>query len=576
MSNNDFKELIPEVSPADEFLEISNDFTDPTEIVREAISNAFDAGSNIIKISAHIDRTSGKDELVITIEDDGEGMGAEQMKGFFGLGFSNRRIKDEFGNKASGAIGEKGHGTKIFFNSHRIELETVRDGELIRAKMDTPLQILRTGKLPKAIYSITKTDRADGTKIIVVGYNDNNPSGFGHNALKDYILWFTKFGSFENELSIKKNKNMVLHLSGLGHDQNNPERITFGHIFPPENTNITTLKKSDKIAPLDFYVAKWNAVNIPVTGMPDSTIDIVFFIEGDKIKRQYNKMIHEKYVSWQDGEYNVEQRYGLWVAKDYIPISRHNEWVATRSEWTKYHAFVNCQEFCLTANRASVDNTPPEILEAIENTVKNFFDTKIKPDPKFQKYLQELEKEQQYRDARAEEKDFDRRKKAALKQKVCEYQDILFIEPRQEGGVFSMVMQLLAVNADLFGFQVVDYDTRYGYDLLVTKDTALDLNRAALRFVEMKHILHRDFSHSFGKLASVICWDTKLSNEDHVTDLKGEQRTLRITAPGCEDANGYTKFMLITDTEEHNIEVFVLKEYLKEKLGMDFKSRTRE
>ena len=323
--------------------------------------------------------------------------------------------------------------------------------------------------------------------------------------------------------------------------------------------NITQLRKSDKVSPLDYYVAKWEAKNIPVQGMPDSTIDIVFYIEGDQIKREYNEMIHQKYTAWNEGEYNVEQRYGLWLSKDYIPIARRNELVAEKSEWTKYHAFVNSQDFRLTANRASVDNTPPGTMEAISETVKNYFKTKIKPDQKFQKYLEELEKERQYRDANAEEKDFDRRKKATLKQKVCKHEDILFIEPRQEGGVFSMVMQLLTLNPDLFGFSVVDYDTKFGYDLLVTKDTALDLNRASLKFVEMKYVLHREFSHSFGKLSSVICWDTKLANDDKVTDLKGNIRTLRITPPNSDDPKSYTKFMLTSDTEDHNIEVFVLK-----------------
>lgn len=219
---------------------------------------------------------------------------------------------------------------------------------------------------------------------------------------------------------------------------------------------------------------------------------------------------------------------------------------------------------------------PPAILKAIGVTVEKFFKTKIKPDKKFQKYLEELEREQQYRDAQAEEKDFDKRKKATLRQKVSKYKKILFIEPRQEGGVFSMVMQLLALDPDLFGFNVVDYDTRFGYDLLVTKDTVLDLNRAALRFVEMKYELHRNFSHSFGKLAAVICWDTKLANEDKVTDLKGEERTLKITPPSEEDENEYTKFMLTSDTAGHNIEVFVLREFLKERLNLDFKARTKE
>jgi hypothetical protein len=137
-------------------------------------------------------------------------------------------------------------------------------------------------------------------------------------------------------------------------------------------------------------------------------------------------------------------------------------------------------------------------------------------------------------------------------------------------------MVLLAKKPELFGFKIVDYDTGFGYDLLVTKDTSLDLNRAALRFVEMKHELRRDFSHSFAKLAGVICWDTKLSNEDEITDLKGVKRVLKITAPRSEDPEPYTKYMLTSDTDEHNIEVFVLKELLKQKLNLDFRPQAKK
>lgn len=568
-------ELVPEVSPADEILEISNDFTDPKEIVREGISNAFDATATIIKIRAHIDKSTGTDELTIEIDDNGEGMDVEALRSFFGLGLSTRRTKDESGYKVGDAIGEKGHGTKIYFNSRNIEVIAVNNGNQIAAHMDEPRKTLKQGKLPKVSYEMRRVKRENGTKVVVRGYNENNQAGFGHESLKDYIFWCTKFGSFELELGVKNHKNAVLHLTGLGRS-GQPERLLFGHPFPKENTNVTELKKSDKVAPLDFYVAHWIFPNEPVLGMPNSKMDIVFYIEGDKIKRKYNPMIHEKYATHKEGDYNVEQRYGLWLAKDHIPITRKNEWVAERSEWTKYHAFVNCQEFRLTANRASVDNTPPAILEAVGETVRAVFDQKIRPDPKFQKYLEELQKEEQYKDAAAEEKEFARRKKAALQQKACKYKDILFIEPRQEGGVFSMMMQLLALDSRLFGFQVVDYDTRFGYDLLATKDSALDLNRAALRFVEVKYGLHRDFSHSFAKLAAVICWDTKLANEDEVEDLKGEKRTLKITSPQSEDPDSYTKFMLVSDTEPHNIEVFVLKEFLKDRLSMDFKARTKD
>lgn len=566
----------PEVSREAEFLEICNDFTEPREIVREAISNSFDAGASVIKIGVHIDKSGGIDELVLTFEDDGQGMDEVAFKAFFSLGSSTRRSRDDRGFKNSGAIGEKGHGTKIYFNSRMIEVRTVSGGMLLEGTMKDPRQKLQRDEMPVVEYRSDPVDAPNGTRVTVRGYNNNSSGKFGHAALKDYLQWFTKFGSCELLLGKKKFENVVLHLAGLGHANGEPERLAFGHPFPQENTNLTTLKKSDKVAPMDFYVARWVFPSVPVDGKPGSTIDIVFSLEGDQAKRVINPMVHEKWKSWTDGEYNVEERYGLWICKDFIPIDRKNSWVAERSEWTKFHAFVNSQDVRLTANRSSIDNTPAADLNCVEQTVRRVFKEQISPDEKYRKYLEELERQQQYKNAEAEEKDFARRKKAAMGQKVVTYEGCTLIAPRQEGGVFSLVMQLLAINPNLFGFVVVDYDTAFGYDLLVTDDTALDLNRAALRFVEMKHELRREFSHSFAKLAAVLCWDTKLSNEDIVEDLTGAQRTLKITSPKSDNSLEYTKYMLMSDTDKHNIEVIVLKEFLAEKLNLEFRSRTKE
>ena len=117
----------PEVNPQAEFLEICNDFTEPREIVREAISNGFDAGARRIEITAYVDRMTGKDELVLRFKDDGHGMDETGLKSFFSLAMTTRMLKDEFGFKSSGAIGEKGHGTKIYFNSRKIEVSSVKN-----------------------------------------------------------------------------------------------------------------------------------------------------------------------------------------------------------------------------------------------------------------------------------------------------------------------------------------------------------------------------------------------------------------------------------------------------------------
>jgi hypothetical protein len=568
----------PEVDEAREFLEISSDFGDPREIIREAISNSFDANAHTISISAFIDKSSGEDELVVTFQDDGEGIGEEELKLFFGLGKTNRQRLDELGRKCTAAIGEKGHGTKIYFNSKRIEVETIKNGMLIKAHLDNPKKSLRNRIVPDVDYEKSDTTSQSGTKIIVRGYNDNNQQGFSHQELKDYIFWSTKFGSFERELKATKNDNVALWLSGIGWKEGVGEPLKFGHPFLKENTDIRTLRTLDKVSPLDFYVARWVFQDKPVIGMPSVMLDFIFYIEGDKAKRSYNKMIHEAWTSWQDGQYTVADRYGLWLCKDFIPIERRdaNSWISQKSEWTKYHAFANCQDFRLTANRGDVGNTPPRILEAVKTTIKDIFEKEIKTDAKWLKYQDELDKEQMYQTAQKEEKDFERRKKATLAKKTAKLGQVELFEPRQESGVFSLVLQLLTVQPDLFGFEVVDYDTAIGYDLLVTRDTVLDLNRASLMFAEIKYELQRDFNHSFKKLATVICWDTKLSNEDEVTDLTNAKRTMKITPPNKNIEKSYTKYMLVSDTEPHNIEVFVLKDFLKEKLGLEFKPRTAE
>ena len=72
----------PEVKDCSVFKEIALNTVKPLEILREAISNADDANANQINIS--IDRDE-KGELIIIIEDNGDGMRLEEIHKFFNL-----------------------------------------------------------------------------------------------------------------------------------------------------------------------------------------------------------------------------------------------------------------------------------------------------------------------------------------------------------------------------------------------------------------------------------------------------------------------------------------------------------
>ncbi len=64
-------------------------------------------------------------------------------------------------------------------------------------------------------------------------------STFVQNIIKDYIKWFTKIGSIETVFEILHNTNFKIFLKGLDVDEF--EEITFGHIFPDENSDIQKL-----------------------------------------------------------------------------------------------------------------------------------------------------------------------------------------------------------------------------------------------------------------------------------------------------------------------------------------------
>jgi hypothetical protein len=203
-------EVKPLVNAEAEFLEIASDFGNPLEIVREAISNSIDAGAKSVRIEFIVEEIDGSQTLVIRIEDDGCGMTRQVLeRDFWGLGFSNSR---EEKNK----IGEKGHGTKIFLRSEEVFVATHSAEGSYESVCERPMRALtrRQPHQPR-IRPMPRTQDHTGTLIQINGYNQNERSAFVQNVVKDYILWFTKFGSVEAIFGIDSLKDLKLHLALL-------------------------------------------------------------------------------------------------------------------------------------------------------------------------------------------------------------------------------------------------------------------------------------------------------------------------------------------------------------------------
>ncbi|MBZ0264107.1 hypothetical protein K8I28_05520, partial [bacterium] len=405
--------------------------------------------------------------------------------------------------------------------------------------------------------------------ISIYGYNNNSMELFTHSVIKDYVLWFTKHGSIEREFNVFDNSDVNLLLKGL--DSSESESITHGHIFPPESNNINELFSEYIVKAPDYYCKR--VINRgQLKNRPDIHYDAIFSIEGNRVKHGYNDMVRRGGYQAPVGAYTVQERYGLWICKDYIPIQRVNEWIPGKGyEYTKLHAFINCQNLSLTANRGSIDNTPSEILKDLKNAVKNIYEKIIGSDEWSE--MEWLEQEASgYRTAEKEKSDYDWRIKKIKRRNTTIYKGVGLIEPERESGVLSIFIQLSLLEKELFPFEIVDYDTHVGIDVIAKGDIDTPIYQSKLYYVEFKNILTGAFNHSFDNLHAIVCWTTSIKNGDVVHDVKGKKRVMKIV----KNENCERKFFLDERTDPHRIQVYVLKDYLKEKLNIEFTPNNSE
>jgi hypothetical protein len=501
----------------------------------------------------------------------------EEIGAFFGLGHSMKKGGEtELYAGSDEVIGEKGHGTKVYFNSKRVEVRTSRDGQKFVATLDRPLAVMtRGGTLEAEVDGPTPgTPGEHGTQIIVYGYNKNDVALFGHARLRDHVLWFTKFGSCEKELGIVKHASVKLYLKGL--DRPEPEELTFGHNFPPEASDVRKLERQYEGEQVASHYCRRFTFSGHLPNNPDIDYQAVISVEGNKVKYKNNPMVRRPGYKAPSGAYKVAERYGIWLCKDFIPVEQRNEPITYKgSEFTRLHGFFNCQGFRLSANRGTVAPTEGKIKDDVDRVLKELYD-EIFDDNKVDDLFDELDEIADVkRKLRKEREEYEKRKLRADSADVAEYKGVILVEPTSEIGVLSMMVQLSVIEPDLFPFTILDYDMKSGYDVLAGNTSMNSVNAVEKYFVEYKNELTQPLNHSFQNLMSIVCWKTKIKHDGGVEDLTGERRIMKITPPARPGS--YTAFALTSDRPGMiNIEVFVLKEYLREKLGVEFHPRRND
>jgi len=209
-------EYIPIVKEAHAFREISLDFTTPAEIFRESIANSLDAYARRIWLRTSVEDRRARETVVIDLVDDGFGLNENTIKAFLNLSDSVKSEAPPPGNPARRMTGYKGHGTKIYYNSEQVEVLSY-DGRSspVYCRMVDPRGELAVNKVPKADikklslealkqqregWGFGELGLGQGTSIRVLGYHQNTKSGLEHDRLRDFVLWFTRWGSWEPKL----------------------------------------------------------------------------------------------------------------------------------------------------------------------------------------------------------------------------------------------------------------------------------------------------------------------------------------------------------------------------------------
>jgi hypothetical protein len=563
MSN--WEVINPQVNAEAEFFEIVNDFGDPLELLREGISNAIDAKATWVKITFTVEEIEGAKRLVILMEDNGHGMTKDVLsKDFWGLGYSTSRERKD-------AIGEKGHGAKIYLRSEKVTVRTQNENEAFCSICENPLRNLSQKKLhePK-LQQIEKFIPSTGTEIRIVGYNDNQRTKFVQNIVRDYLLWFTKVGSIERVFDIHDFKDFKIHLKCLDEDKH--ELIEFGHPFPDDNSDINRLFEEKGASAADWYVKRRLWTKQRLADHPEVTFDAVISVEGDEIKRQYNPMIRDRSRA-DTGRYRTGDRYGIWLCKDYIPITRVNEWItgfgSGSNAYVLLHGFINCQSLKLTANRGDIANTDPKILDELKTTV--------------QKLINEVDNElntngvytlrgwqEEHRTLQQEKTEFQRRINGLKKRRTARLDQQLLVEPNNESELFGVFTTIYSLHPELFEFEPLDYNTTKGVDIIARNKSANLITEGEHSYIELKYLLQaKKFNHAFDYLRWIICWDfdktvavgSELTGIED-TDVRRLQTAL--------DDNGHPIYFLDNQRRANKIQVIRLKELLKNKLSLIF------
>lgn len=585
--------------------ELALNKVDALELLREALANAKDHDAERVWVKT-IRGVAAQREPDVFILNDGAGMREAELSAFWGVSTSV---------KPGQSIGYKGHGTKLYFASRRLHVATRCAGEAhwrlstLEHPSESDADDVDEGPLPashRVAKEIAATEIGDhcGVAILIEGCSFTDaPSRFlSRRAVESYCDWFTVVGDVraglfkrredfheavatKNELyqSLRVNEvalrpmRVMLSINGedsyrpLGQgpakrdlellqawtdDRKNfaesPGLLALGHRFSDHHESQGGAKRvRDDLTSLCLLD--------PSTFGDDPEYAVVLRIEGHRRQR-------ETYLeaSWQGhtGEYNFDDRFGLWLCRDFVPATQQNDWlreaidragqkknrlgryeIKTLRNW---HVFVNHQGLTLTANRNSVSNLQ-DVKERVITLVAKRIEKVLEEDA-FAEWLNNLQaavaRGQRDREVRQMGDRAERITKwfagadgvepatIAKLARLDVDESLRLPTPTNEQELFH----LYAVMSGAFRvpLRVLEYNTREGIDAVAqVLDAALFASSLTTARVEFKNeiMANRTIDHYFDAIDAFVCWKVGLVGAIREGGDSTGQGTLRKRTP---------------------------------------------
>lgn len=491
---------IPKVKEVSIFKEIAQNIVNPLEIIREGISNCYDAEAKNIYIS--VKRRIENGIFYLEIKDDGKGMDLETVHKFFNLGDSAKDL----------GIGEKGLGTKTYYKSNKITVYTqMKNGVAYKVIMDQPWNKLIKGDMPSYnVEQLKDIEEKIGTTIVIENYYIDNPEKyFNYETIKDYIQWFTAGGSFKNFFvnysslyKIIKNIQVTPRIFIYDEINNVKEEICGVHQFPEpkelpeEDSHELIYKRSVNYCRHFGPFHKETNINGEYV-----SVQIYGTVSGINCRKAICKLRH--------GE-TYKSRFGVYLAKDFIPFSKHLE-LLSDANYQHYHILINSQNFDLTADRNNLSNINEAKVKWVIEQAKNIIDNNIRP----------LAETGYFALRKKEEYEYEQKCKIEsiqkIKQALCKLDNLLLNnipivkKPYCESQVALLFIALMSnekTKNKLSDFKkVVTFLSKCATDMICIDKNDNDV------LVEIEYKLSNLFKHNhpLGTFEYVICWEVDLN-----------------------------------------------------------------